>query len=321
MGYDYNEQEIRDRVHSGKDAKRAASADALYNQATQPPHEDDYAAYQKLAALSGVSDPNQGFATMDAKNYGRMLLDKMGGGTQFDTSYGKAHDGGGFKASLGGVMTKLAPLSMLIPGVGMAGAGLIAAGVNSGGSLLKGDGLDLGGSLKDALIAGAGNAALGNGLGSGSSKLFGANSPMPDPGDIGGMGSQGFTPTGKPYQPGDGAAFNESYHDALSQAAPHAPTSGLLNQVKSQFVDPKTGKINFGQIGSIAGKGMEIYGANKTRQANERLGNAQLRMNERGMGLAEQNYAARQPMRDMAMKKLSQIGAKGSGSTIFGGGY
>src|SRR3954468_6283052 len=144
MGYDYNEQEVRSRVKSGKDSRRAASADELYNQATQPPHEDDYAAYQKLAALSGVSNPNEGWATMDAKNYGRMLLNKMGGGTQFDTSYGHAHDGGGFKASLGGVLKKMAPLSMLIPGVGVAGAGLIAAGVNSGGSLLKGEGADLG---------------------------------------------------------------------------------------------------------------------------------------------------------------------------------
>lgn len=309
MGYNYSQQEVNKRVGSGKDAERRAGADKLYAQATQPPHEDDAAAKQQLIKLAGVAGDGSGFATMDAKNYTRSLLQGMPDvAGQYDLGYGKHHDGGGFVGSMGGVLKKLAPASMLIPGVGMAGAGLIAAGANSAGSMMKGEGLDLGGSFKDALLAGAGNKLMGNGLGKGDSGMFGSKYVAPDMGDVGGMGDQGHTPTGTPYHPGDGAKFNASVHAQMPQSV-----LSKLGAGASKFF---SNRDNVELAGKGLAGGFGVYDKMQQRGAQTKMNDANLAYQKNLLDMAE---ARQKQIAGVSQGALARLGSAGRGS-IFGGG-
>jgi hypothetical protein len=152
--YNYSDQFIRERASSGgKDPGRQRTADELFAQAKA----GDPAALLRLQYLSGVKDDpataaKEGWATADARNYGKMLLGQMGQG--YTPQYDQAHDGS-FQPlhAIGGVLKVAAPFAGLIPGVGpMIGAGLAAGGSALGGAL-HGDRFNL---LDTALAGGAG---------------------------------------------------------------------------------------------------------------------------------------------------------------------
>jgi hypothetical protein len=263
----------------------------LFAKGTQPPHDDDAAALAQLGRLAG-DDSTGGFATNDARNYARMKLNTLPGAQPME--YSEARDGGGFMGSLGGVFKKLAPLAGLIPGIGVPlGAGIGAAGSALGGAM-SGDDFDLGKTLFSGLAAHA--------------NPFG--SKIPDAPNVSAMGSQGYTPTGTPYTPGAGAAFDATQK---AQAAP----GGFMSQLGNQFKDP-TGKIDFTKLATIGGKGAEVLGARSQRRTQERLANSQLQLRTRQLGMAEDEYASREPLRKQA---LARLGNMKTGSSIFGGGY
>jgi hypothetical protein len=193
----YSEAEIRKRVGSGTDAKRARKVDSLFAKATQPPHEDDAQALAQLRALSG-DDSTGGFATNDARNYARMRLNTLPGATPLE--YSEARDGGGFFGSLGGVLKTAAPFAGLIPGVGpLLGAGLAAGGSALGGEL-SGDDFNLG---KTLLAGGAGylggklnpfgggGGAVAGAAGTGTQSMPGIAAQASTPGYAGGGGILG----------------------------------------------------------------------------------------------------------------------------------
>ena len=283
----YNEKFVRERVGSGKDAKRAAQADELFAKATQPPHEDDAQALQQLTDLSGVGDPNEGWATMDAKNYGRMLLNQIGG----RHSYGEAHDGGGFMGSVGGALKKLAPAAALIPGIGPLAAGGIAALANTGGSLLKGEGLDITGSLTDGLLGGAGSALL---QGQGAGGLMN----LVKHGNVQGI------------QAGPSAEALGEAAKAAGMPAPAAPAAAA----------PGGALAKLGGLGGVAKIGMgaaALKGMHDSRKASEQMANAQLQLRNRQLGMAEQDYASRAPLRNTAFQRLGQMASGPMGSSVY----
>jgi len=292
-----NEQVTKRASGGGKDAGRMHTIDRLYAQATQPPHEDDAAAIGAIKSLSGVAGGSgldqsgkatEGFATADARNYGRMRLAQLD--PSYQASYDQANDGS-FKPlhALGGALKFASPFASLIPGVGIPlAAGLGFAG-NSAGSLMKGEGLDLGGSLAKGIIGGAGAAALG---GQGFKGLGGIPQRM-------GLGG-GASAAGNATQAMPGVA---------AAAAGGAP-SGLVGAL---------GKIGVGNIAKAGIAGAGILDSRAQRKAAERMANAQLGIRQGQLDMAEQDYASRAPLRNAALQKLGTLATRPMGSTVYGG--
>ena len=203
MPYDYSSQFLTERASSGgKDPGRKRTADELAAAARA----GDQAALLKLQYLAGVKDDpsttaKEGWATADARNYGKMLLGQMGTGytPQYDQAHDEAFD---LKGKLGGALKFAAPFAGLIPGVGpMLGAGLAAGGSALGGAL-HGDKFNL---LDTALAGGAGYLGgklnpFGSHAGAGASYAAGAtpgvgNMTQSGPGVLG-------TGAGMPVDPG-----------------------------------------------------------------------------------------------------------------------
>jgi hypothetical protein len=333
MGYNYSDSQVTKRASSGgKDGSRKAQADQLFAQATQPPHDDDAYALQKLEDFSGVSHPGEmGWATADARNYGKMLLGRLD--PSFQPQYDKAHDGGfSLGHTLGGILKVAAPVAgALIPGLGTLGAMAVGGLGSAAGGVLSGDKFNLGKTLGAAGAAAAGNNLLGNGLGGGTTNLgFGSTPSVAQAPDIGGMGQQGGIPGavpkgyagysnpqnptnlfpgagGAPYTPGAGAAANAAYHAAL----PQSPMSKLGKFAGDLFKDDK-GHVSLDKIGMVAGGAAKLYGAQQQRSAQNRVMNANLDLQRRGMDMAQQGFDAMQPMRDMAMQRLGRLGRSNS---------
>jgi hypothetical protein len=73
--FNYTDDEIRSRVHSGKDANRAATIDQWVAAAKG----GDQAALQQLIKMGDFDGPGgDGWATPDARNYDRMALRDLG---------------------------------------------------------------------------------------------------------------------------------------------------------------------------------------------------------------------------------------------------
>jgi hypothetical protein len=203
--FNYTDDEIRNRVHSGGDANRAKTIDQWVAAAKG----GDQAALQQLIRMGDFDGPGgDGWATPDARNYDRMALRDLG----IDTGgYMKQGDGGGFMHSLGGVLKVAAPLAgALIPGVGMVGAGLIGGLGSAAGGVMQGDKFNALKTLAAGGAAAVGNKLLGNGLGSGSTNWgFGSTPPRElTPGAPGGT-TPGSGGTGSSGQPGALSRFGD----------------------------------------------------------------------------------------------------------------
>lgn len=302
---EYSEDFLRKRASSGgKDSSRKQTADRLFAQATQPPHEDDQAALYQLARFSGVANPGkEGWATADARNYGKMLLSKAN--PNYAPEYDEAHDGSfNLGKTLGGIAKVAAPLAgALIPGVGTLGAMAIGAGGSALGGALSGDKFDLGKTLMAGGAAAAGNKLLGNGLGGGSSNWgFGSSPNIPDAPDIHAMGSQTYTPTGKPYIPAEHVA-----------GAPGHPGGESIWDKLGTFA-----KQNPGKIAQTALGGLGYLDARAQQKNAAAFNNAQLELKKRQLGMAEQDYNARSGMRNAIYSRLGQMAQSPASSSVYG---
>lgn len=230
-------------------------------------------------AMGRLQQLAQTAGTNDARNYARMKLRDITGGPQPD--YAEARDGGGFLGSVGSVVKKLAPLAAFIPGVGPLAAGGIAAAANTGGSLLKHEGIDLKGSLVDGLLAGVGNKLMAK--------------PNAAPGDI-------------------GQADQLSMPNGVMQSAGEVARPSLGGQLVNQFKNP-SGTLDFSKLAGVGGAGLKVYENQRARNTTERLANANLQMQQRGLQQAEQGYADKAGIRKQALARLGNM----QGGSIFGG--
>lgn len=298
MGADpstYSAGFVKDRVKSGKDANRAATVDKLAAQASQPPHEDDAAAMRQLTQLAG-DDSTGGFATNDARNYARMQLANIGGPQM---GYSEAKDGGGLLSGIGhglGSLLKIAaPIAgMAIPGLGPLAGAAIAAGGSAAGGMLHGDKFNLG---KTLLAGGAGAAGQALNV----SKLAG----------IGGGG-------GIPAAPSAGALNSAAAASGMPAAAgAAAPGGGILSKIGGAFA----GQDGKPDLQKILGTGAAVGGfidARRQQGAANKFNNARLQQLQRMSGMAEQDYAARGPIREAAYSRLARLGQGPIGSSIYG---
>jgi hypothetical protein len=303
MPYNYSDQQVKQRASSGgKDPGRMATADKLFAQATQPPHEDDAAALSSLKALSGLApgvDQNgertEGWATADARNYGKMLLAKAD--PSYQAQYDHANDGS-FKPmhALGGVMKFAAPFAGMIPGVGIPLAAGLGAGGNALGNLAQGNGFDLKGALLSGAAGAAGSALTG---GQGFKGLAGAPHRM------------GLT-DGIANGPGQ-AALNGAA-SASGMPAVAAATGGGGGPVTGVL-----GKIGLGNIAKAGIAGAGMLDSRAQRQAAERMSNSRLDLYNRQLGMAEQDYASRAPLRNTALERLGTLMQRPSPNAIYGG--
>jgi hypothetical protein len=273
----YSRDFILDRVKDKKDAGRAAKTDKLIAQATQPPHEDDAAARSQLLQLAG-DDSTGAWATNDARNYTRMRLSEAGLSDQLPEQfrgYSEAKDGRfSLGKAFGDFLEYAAPIAaMAIPGVGpLAAAGIAAAGTTAGRAI-SGDPF----SLKSTLLSGAGGAG-GNLLLGGQG--LGGISGIPGRLGLGGAGaSAGGAPAGLGPQgimaPGGGTI------GAVGQGA---AGSGFSLGKGLDFLE---------RYGPLAVGGLSAYQSAKDQSAANAL-------RERGIKMAEQDYAAREPFRTRA---------------------
>ena len=306
----YTDQQVSKRASGGgKDAGRMHTVDRLVAQATQPPHEDDAQALGALRSLSGVQGgsgldqagkPTEGFATADARNYGRMMLGKLD--PSYKPEYDPANDGS-FKPlhALGGIAKVAAPFAGMIPGVGIPlAAGLGALG-NTAGNLMQGKGFDLKGALLSGAAGAAGSALTG---GQGFKGLGGAPARM------------GLT-DGLPGAPGAGAinaAASASGMPAMA-AAPATGGGGVMGAIGN-------GISKLGGLGNVAKAGVAVGGfldSRAQRHAAERMANAKLGVNTQQLNMAEQDYNSRAPLRQAALSRLGALAAQPPRSSIYGG--
>lgn len=304
-----NEQVTKRASGGGKDAGRMHTIDRLYQQATQPPHNDDAAAIGAIRSLSGVAGGSgldqdgkatEGFATADARNYGKMMLGRLD--PSYTPEYDQANDGS-FKPlhALGGIAKVAAPFAGMIPGVGIPlAAGLGALG-NTAGNLMQGKGFDLKGALLSGAAGAAGSALTG---GQGFKGLGGAPARM------------GLT-DGIPNAPGAGAinaAASASGMPAVA-AAPSAGGGGVMHAIGS-------GISKLGGLGNVAKAGVAVGGfldSRAQRHAAERMANARLGVNTQQLNMAEQDYASRAGLRQSALQRLGTLAATPPRSSIYGG--
>jgi hypothetical protein len=291
-GYQYSEEELRKRASSGgKDSGRMHTADDLYARATQPPHEDDAAALASLKALSGLAPGvdqdgkrTEGWATADARNYGKLLVSKADPSYQAD--YDHAHDGSsGLLHTLGQGLRIAAPIAgALIPGVGMLGAAAIGGLGNAGGNLLAGRGFNPLESLGAGAVGGIGNRLLGNGLGSGSSNFgFGATQP-----GLPGQPSMGGAPGGGgPAAPG--TPGNMTPGMAPGSVSPIGAAGAAGGRIPWGDLAQRYGPLVMGGLGAIQAAGAQ-QGANNTR--------------DQALEMAREDMAGRAPLRAAAANRL-----------------
>lgn len=178
-----DEATILKNLSDPPDAKRKKDMDQLAQQAAA----GDQSALLRLQALSGydakkeglASDPyadlraqfkdaygttNPGAATADSQNYARLLVSQLTG--QAATGYLRPNDAY-IGDDIGKVLKVAAPVAgALIPGVGMLGAAAIGGLGNAAGQYAATGKIDPKQALASGGLAAAGNAALGNGLGS-----------------------------------------------------------------------------------------------------------------------------------------------------------
>lgn len=267
----------------GDDSKQAAAGLLARARA------GDKDAEAQLLQASQTWAPNHRNAAIDAWN-------ELSPGTASDKSHIKnPHKGiGGF---IGGALGKLAPLAAFIPGIGPIAAGAMGAGASMLGSELQGNGLDLGNSLLKGGLAGVGNKLL----------------QRPDPMDVGPADTLGQAPGSTTL--GVNGAPADYTHNALTSSGltqPGRPIDSIINQ----FKDP-TGKLDIAKIGQVGGAGLGIMEKRSQRKAQERMGNAQLQMQQSQLGRADQSYADSENLRKLAMDRLTSM----KGSSIFGGSY
>lgn len=186
-----SEKEILKNLSDPPDAKRKKDMDKLAAKAAA----GDTSALLRLQALSGydakkeglAADPyadlraqfkqqygtsNPGAATSDSQNYARYLVGNLTGKPA--TDYLKPNDAY-IGDDIGKILKVAAPIAgALIPGVGWLGAAAIGAGGNAAGQYAATGKIDPKGALVSGGLAAAGNKALGNGLGSGSTGTLGA---------------------------------------------------------------------------------------------------------------------------------------------------
>lgn len=286
-GYQYTEEELRKRASSGgKDAGRMSTADRLYSQATQPPHEDDQQALGALLSLSGMpggsgvdqkGERTEGWGTADARNYGKLLASKI---TGQQADYDHQNDGSsGILHTIGNVARIAAPIAgALIPGVGVLGAAAIGGLGNLGGNALAGHGFKPLEALGAGAAGGLGNKLLGNGLGSGTSN-WGFGSTAPGMGGAPGMGAApgapGNTPAG--MAPGQVAGIGGQ---AAGAAGSRIPWGDILQRY---------GPLAMGGLGAIQAAGTQ-QSANNTR--------------DQALEAAREDMAGRAPLRAAAANRL-----------------
>jgi hypothetical protein len=262
---EYSRDQILSRVEDDRDASRARKADELLARAKA----GDQAALAQLQQLAG-DDSTGGWATNDARNYTRMLLEenKLG-----DYNYSEARDGGGFWGSVksvGGDLLKYgAPVgAAFIPGIGPLAAAGIAAGGNTAGRAIQGDPF----SLKSALLSGA--------AGAGGNMLLGGQGVGGIKGIPGRLGFGGGAAA--PGAPGTGT---QSMPGAMGGSAP-AGAAGV----------PGAGFSLGGALDTVGRYGPLAIGALGAYQTMQDQSNAN-ELRERGIKMAEQDYAARAPFR------------------------
>lgn len=297
MAYNYSAAQVTKRAGSGgKDAGRMHTIDRLVAQATQPPHEDDAQAVDAIKSLGGIpggsgfdqaGNPTSGFATADARNYAKLALSRLD--PSYSPEYQQANDGSfSLGKTLGGVLKVAAPIAgALIPGVGTLGSLAIGSLGNAGGNLLQGNGFDLKGALLSGAAAAGGNALLGN-------QGFRGLGGIPQRLGIGG-GAPGAV--GNATQSMAGAA----------SAAPSAAPGGILAKL--------------GGLGGVAKAGIgaaALLDSRAQRKAAERMANSRLDLYNRQLGLAEQDYQSRAPLRNAALQQLGTLAGRPVRSSIYG---
>lgn len=305
QGLNLSESEILKRVSSGKDARRAASADALIARAKA----GDPAA---IAQFNQAAMDQGGWATNDAVNYLRL----RGGQAGLDLSHLDAgggfiepRDGGGFVGSLGGVLKTVAPFAGLIPGVGpFLGAGLAAGGSALGGAL-HGDKFSL---LNTALAGGAGylggklnpfGSHAGSGLqaasGLGNATQSGAGAGQGALSQIGNAGIGALPESAYESFPGLPGGWTDA---GMSAGAMGGGGGGgnrsILDRILGGGGDGGGG--GGGLLDKIFQYGVPILGgignAHRQHEADQMMQNA--------VAGANQEWASRQPLRDFSMQGI-----------------
>lgn len=229
----------------------------------------DQAALQKMIALAG-DDSTGAWATNDARNHARMLLQEAGFGDQLGQfgDYAEARDGSfSVGKALGGALKFAAPIAaMAIPGIGPLAAAGIAAGGNVAGRALSGDKFSLGSTLLSGAAGAGGNWLLG---GQGFKGIGG----IPQRLGFGGGASAGAAGNATQGMPGVmGAAGGGGGAGGFS-------LGGALDAV--------------GRYGPLVVGGLGAYQTMQDQsKANE--------LRERGIKMAEQDYAGRAPFRALA---------------------
>lgn len=304
----YSDQQVQKRASSGgKDPGRMHTIDRLYQQATQPPHEDDAAAIGAIKSLSGVpggsgldqaGKPTEGFATADARNYGKMMLSRLD--PSYTPSYDQANDGS-FKPlhALGGIAKVAAPFAGMIPGVGIPlAAGLGALG-NTAGNLMQGNGFDLKGALLSGAAGAAGSALTG---GQGFKGLGGIPQRM---GISGGL----------PAAPSPAAIQGAAAASGVAAPAASGGAGGVMGAIGN-------GISKLGGLGNVVKGGVAVGGfldSRAQRHAAERMANARLGVNQQQLRMAEDEYNSRAPLRNAALTRLGALAAKPPVSSLYGG--
>ena len=209
-----------------------------------------------------------GAATQDGQNYARYLNSQLTGTPWAYRAHGDAYIGDdlGKVLKIGGMAA-----GALIPGVGTLGAGAIGAGSSVAGDLVQGKKPNLLGALGAGGVSAAGNALLGNGLGS--------TAPAAAGGVPAGVGNA--TQSG----PGIGAQ--------MAGALPSvAGSGGLLGHGGVLGTGLSTNDaLNLG-----LGAAGAVQNANQQSHANA--------LQDQAMQYATQDWANRAPLRQQAIQRM-----------------
>jgi hypothetical protein len=101
-----------------------------------------------------------------------------------------------------------------------------------------------------------------------------------------------------------------------TQSMPAAAAS--LAQPASGGIAGAIGKLGgLGTIGKVGIGAAKFLGDRAQRKSAEEFGNAQLALRQKQLGMAEQDYAARAPMRSSAFERLGQMAKGPMGSSVY----
>jgi hypothetical protein len=137
------------------------------------------------------------------------------------------------------------------------------------------------------------------------------------------LGGQGFKGLGgAPHRMGltDGIA-NGPGQAALNGAASASgmPAVAAATGGGGGPVTGVLGKIGLGNIAKAGIAGAGMLDSRAQRQAAERMSNSRLDLYNRQLGMAEQDYASRAPLRNTALERLGTLMQRPSPNAIYGG--